>query len=417
VAQFAVSGLAAMLLLGVAAVYLFSHIARAEAIDDARTLTELVARSVVEPALNDGVMRGDPQALAQLDRAVRRGALGGDVVRVKLWSGDGTIVYSDERRLIGQRYPLQAAEVAAARTGEADAELSDLSSPENRFERQYGKLLEVYLPIRTPDGKRVLFEQYLEYSSVAASGRRVWREFAPALLAALVLLELVQLPLAWSLARRLRARDLERVELLQQAVDASDLERRRIAADLHDGLVQDLAGLAFELEAESKRGGDVGNAFHEAAESVRASVRQLRGLLVQIYPPSLQRAGLEAALADLLAPAAARGLKTTLHVDPGVLAPSVEALLYRGAQEALRNVVAHAEASSVDVRVERNGRRVSVIVADDGRGFDSDEAARRRTEGHLGLSLLSSLADDAGGTLSISRANGRGTRVCLEVPT
>ena len=81
---------------------------------------------------------------------------------------------------------------------------SDLSEPENRYERHRGKLLEVYLPVRTPGGRPLLFESYQPFAPVSASGRDIWREFAPTLLVALVLLWLLQLPLAWSFVRRLR---------------------------------------------------------------------------------------------------------------------------------------------------------------------------------------------------------------------
>jgi two-component system, NarL family, sensor kinase len=416
VAKFALSGLVVVALLGVAAVFVFIRIGRSEAVADARDLTALAGRGIVAPALTPGLLRGDPAAVRAVDRVVRRHVLEGAVVRVKIWRGDGTIVYSDEPRLVGTRYPLGADERYAIRTGAVDAEVSDLSRPENRFERSQKKLLEVYLPIRAPGGRRVLYEEYLRYSSVAASANRVWHDFAPVLIGALVLLELVQVPLAYSLARRLRDRQREREQLLQQAVDASDTERRRIAADLHDGLVQDLAGISFDLAAEAEHGGTAAETLRRAAAATRACVRQLRTLLVQIYPPSLRDAGLEAALTDLLAPAATRGLRTSLHVDAGHLPSETEELLFRGAQEALRNVVTHSRASAVDVSVQRRNGSVELIVSDDGRGFDPEEAARRRSGGHVGLDLLAALAQDAGGVLEVGPADSRGTSVRLEVP-
>ena len=91
--------------------------------------------------------------------------------------------------------------------------------PENRYERQFGKLLEVYLPIRQPSGNALLFEAYYRYEAVAASGRKVWRSFAPVALGALIVLELVQIPLAWSLAARLRHRQRERDERQHAQLD------------------------------------------------------------------------------------------------------------------------------------------------------------------------------------------------------
>ena len=75
-----------------------------------------------------------------------------------MWTPDGRIAYSDEPRLIGTRYALGEDEQQALATGDAEAEVADLSKPENRFERDEGSLLEVYLPIRTPGGRQALFE-------------------------------------------------------------------------------------------------------------------------------------------------------------------------------------------------------------------------------------------------------------------
>ena len=82
---------------------------------------------------------------------------------------DGRVVYSDEPRLIGTRYALDDAKREVLRTGTTRAELSDLSGPENQFERGQGDLYEVYLPVRAPDGTQLLFETYQRRSAVAAT--------------------------------------------------------------------------------------------------------------------------------------------------------------------------------------------------------------------------------------------------------
>ena len=274
--------------------------------------------------------------------------------------------------------------------------------------------------MRTPAGRPLLFEAYQRFSSVAASARDIWLAFMPALIAALLVLYLVQLPLAASLARRLRRGSREREELLQRAVDASADERRRIAGDLHDGVVQDLAGLSFGLSAAAERTAATGEEDAAAelrggAEQARQSVRALRGLLVEIYPPSLRQAGLASALSDLVSRVAARGLET--HVDAPKeldLDPEDEALLFRVAQESVRNAVAHAGAHRLKVVVSQNAERTGLTVADDGRGFDP--AAVGAGEGHFGLALLRDLAHERGAKLSVDSAPGAGARVTIEVP-
>src|SRR4051794_26902211 len=247
VLQFALVGVVAVGIVGVATAVASRRVGQREATVDARTTTLIKAQNVVEPAIRNGLLTDQPAAVAKVDRAVTKSVLDRSLVRVKIWKRDGTIVYSDEPRLQGTTYELGDDELEAIDNGVIVAEVSDLSKPENRFERDRGKLLEVYLPIRTPSGNRLMFEAYYRYDAVAASGQRIWRSFAPISLAALLFLELVQIPLAWSLARRLRDRQRERERLLQQTIEASDLERRRIAADLHDGVVQDLAGVAYSL--------------------------------------------------------------------------------------------------------------------------------------------------------------------------
>jgi signal transduction histidine kinase len=423
VAQFALSGLVVVVVVGVAGAYVLRSLGTREAVRDARDLTELSGKSVVAPVLSRGVVTGDKRALVRLDRVVRERVLHDPVVRVKLWTAGGKIVYSDKRALIGSTYPLGSEEQTAFRDRRVRAELSDLTRPENRFERSYHKLLEVYLPVHVHGGGMLLYEQYLRYSSVLSGGHRVWTSFLPVLIGGLLLLALVQLPIAWSLARRLRERQREREALLMRAIDSSNLERRRIAADLHDGVVQNLAGLSFSLAAAAERLAPDGpeeatSTLRRAAAATRQTMRQLRSLLVEIYPPNLHVAGLEAALSDVVAPAVARGLDTHLDVSLDLrLTPEIEALVFRTAQEGVRNVLAHAQASRLDVRVAAKDHRVELIVEDDGRGFDPREAKQTRESGHFGISLLRDLAASADATLDVTSEPERGTVVRLEVPT
>ena len=422
VAKFAVGGLAALAAVGVGSYFLMRHIGTSEAIDNAKDVTRIVGRQIVEPRVTDGLLRERPSSIRSLDHVVRNNVLRRKIVRVKIWTAGGRIVYSDKHRLIGSRYELGADDLAVLRGGGVDAGLSDLSRPENRFERSQGEVMEVYLPIHAPSGRPLLFETYQRFSSIASSGSSIWRAFAPVLVGALLILALLQVPLAASMARRLRRGHAEREALLQRAIDSSDRERRRIAGDLHDGVVQDLAGTAFSLAAAAKRSNGGGNGstrevLERGALQTRQSVRQLRSLLVEIYPPSLRQAGLESALRDLLARVEERGVATRLDVAPAVdLSPEVEAVFFRVAQEAIRNAAAHAEPSAITVAVLSADGRASLTVADDGRGFPRPDAPDRGPTGHFGLQLMRDLARDADGELSVGSAPGRGTRIRLEVP-
>lgn len=423
VTHFALSGLLAVALVAVVALGLLRSSARTEALRDAQRLTRLAGRGIAEPALTPAVLRRDPAALQALDRVIRARVLGGEVVRVKIWRADGTIVYADDPRLIGERYALGDDELAVLRRDGIKAEISDLQRPENRFERRFHRLTEVYLGIASPDGGRLLFETYLRDSAITASGHRIWRTFVPILLGALLLLELTQVPLAASLARRLRRAQHEREVLLHAAVSASESERRRIARDLHDGVVQDLASVSFELGAAA-RGGDpaeTARATDAAAAQVRQSIRRLRSLVLDLYPDTLHRQGLEGALADLLAGAETRGLRTHLRVDDGEPpGPATEAVVFRTAQEALRNVVAHAQATEVDVALVRAGGGWTLTVRDDGRGTPVPVGAGAGGAAgevpHFGLRMLADLAAEHGGSLDVRSAPGAGTTLTLTLP-
>jgi signal transduction histidine kinase len=421
VALFALAGIIAVTIVGIATAIAARRVGTREATTDARTTTLIKAQNIVEPAVRNGLLTRQPAAVARIDRVVKKSVLDRSLVRVKIWTRDGEIVYSDEPQLGGTTYQLGEDELAAIDSGVIEAEVSDLTKPENRFERDRGKLLEVYLPIRTPSGERLLFEAYYLYDAVAASGNRIWRSFAPVTIGALIALELVQIPLAFSLARRLRTRQLERERLLRQAIDASDAERRRIASDLHDGVVQDLAGVAYQLSGSARQDGvaaGTATLLDDSATQVRESIKSLRSLLVDIYPPKLADAGLPAALGDLLATLPPRGIATRCDVD-GIeeeMPEQVIALIYRAAQEAIRNVVAHSHATNVSLTVTSRAGVATLDVVDDGDGFTPETAAARVEEGHLGLRGLDGLATAAGGRLDVQSTPGEGTRVHLEVP-
>jgi two-component system NarL family sensor kinase len=415
----ALAGVASVAVIGVV---LFVHLRSVgvhEAENEAEQQARLAAHGVVEPVITQELLDGDQAALDRLDRVVRSRVLGDPVVRVKIWTPDGRVVYADDKRLIGERFELDDEDKAVLANGGVDSGLSDLSAPENRFEPRGHDLLEVYVPIRGPGGQPLLYESYRRFSSITASGRRIASAILPALLGGLLLLEIANLLLARWFAERLRRGDRERAALLRRALDASDLERRRLAADLHDGVVQDLTAVSLSVSAASRKLAGVADAktvaeLSDSAESARQSVGTLRSMLIEVYPPNLAALGLPAALRDLVDQVVARGLDVDLEIDDDLSAsPGAEALLFRTVQEGLRNVATHAAAENVSVCVARDGNQAWAEVSDDGCGFDPDEEA---VEGHFGLRALSDLLGDAGGRLRVWSAPGEGTILRAEVP-
>ena len=421
--RFMVTSLVALVALAVAGLYLQRHLGENEAVRHARENADLIARGIVEPVLTDESLVAGTPDYARLDAVVRKRVLDDKVVRVKIWSPEGRVLYSDERRLVGKTFPLGDDDVAAITSGKTEADVSDLAKAENRYERDQGKLLQVYQGATAqPSGNRVLFELYEKFDEATADSRRLWESFAPPLVGAVLLLWLMQVPLAWRMAKRVQRGQEEREELLHKAVEASNIERRRVAADLHDGVVQQLAGTAYVLAAAEQRAdvappSETKAAFAECVTSLRQAIRHLRSLIVEIHPPNLRSEGLAAALSDLTANLASRGIETSLDVTERLQIDSgTEELLFRGAQEAVRNIVAHSQAKHATIRVTSDGVRAVLMVEDDGRGFSEEDRARRRKDGHLGLGLLEDLAADMGGSLTLESRPGDGTRMRLEVP-
>jgi signal transduction histidine kinase len=210
----------------------------------------------------------------------------------------------------------------------------------------------------------------------------------------------------------------ERVVLLNRALEASDAERRRIARDLHDSAVQDLAAVSFSLAGTSRRVAsegrrDLAKLLDEAAGATRQTMAGLRSLIVDIYPPNLHKEGIEAALADLCAAARSRGLSVEFQVTPGLsLSEQAAETVYRIAQEAVRNALRHSRARALTVSLIQKDGQVCLEVADDGRGFDGQLAT---ANGHFGLRLVSDLAREVGGNLEITSRPGQGAVVRLEM--
>jgi two-component system NarL family sensor kinase len=424
VIQVIAGALAVAIGVAVAGAFASRRVAERESVTDAAHTTDLITQQVVQPAITNGLVSGQPAALAALDRVVRRHVLSSSLVRVKLWTATGRILYSDEPRLIGQTFPLGSQERAALTQPAVHAEVSNLDRPENRFERGRGKLLEVYRPVWTPAGQPLLFETYSPYQQVTQRTGELWRGFAGITISSLLILVALLLPILWRLLNRISSAQSQREVLLQRAVDASEGERRRIAGTLHDGPVQELAATSFTVAGAAGKAADSGQPelaelLNAAAGGVRASSRGLRSLLVDIYPPSLTSAGLVPALTDLTEVLAARSIATKLSLAEDAAArlpPARQQLVFRIARECLRNVTRHSGARNVAVHLFREGHGTVLEIADDGTGFDPGPVLENPADGHFGLRILADVAANAGADLLLATAPGAGCRWRLEVP-
>jgi two-component system, NarL family, sensor kinase len=418
-----VVGFLALLVVLASGVVVIRQHGERHAIGEARSLTQLDAERV-QSKITDAMVSGtDPRSrrqLADLIEQIVQPNPAGPVVRVKIWKvqgGVGEIIYSDARPLIGMRDPLWSEQLEALQEGGAVAELSDLDRDEHRYEAGLGPLTEVYTRIETPGGRPLLFETYQSTTAIASTGREIAGRFTPVLVVTLLVTVAVEVGLASALIRRFRRVMREREELMEAAVEASFRERRIIAGDLHDGPVQEVAGLCLGLAAEAGAARDphTRDVLATAAERARSSVRTLRAAIVGVYPPNLEQMGLEAALSDLLARLPAQEI--TAHFDYDLdsdVEHRTSELLYRASQEAIRNVEKHAKASNVWVTVQRRNGEVTLCVQDDGRGGARLDG-QVQPSGRFGLAVLADILRDAGGALQVS-SDTTGTTVRVRTP-
>jgi len=223
-------------------------------------------------------------------------------------------------------------------------------------------------------------------------------------------------------ARERERSERARTELLGRMVFAQEDERRRIAREMHDQFGEQLTalGLRIRMLKEAAAGHDDLIDQIDALEQVAQQIdRDVDHLVWELRPTALDDLGLRAALANYIEDWSQRvGISAELHtagLDTGRLASEVETTLYRIAQEALNNIAKHARARRVEIILERRADHISLVVEDDGVGFDPAGAdGERRGFGLLGMQERAALV---GATLEIESTPGGGTTILVRMPT
>ena len=219
------------------------------------------------------------------------------------------------------------------------------------------------------------------------------------------------------------ARQQERERAITKVLEATQQERIRLAADLHDGPVQELTALSYGLERVDRRlqtqGRDAAlELLGEQKNHLIGVTRTLRSLLSELRPPALDEHGLAGAL-KLYGDAFAKQADVNVVVDAQVghrPAPEVETIVYRITQEALTNIAKHAQARHVRIELTAEEEGVDLTIRDDGVGFDPDQAARLLGEGHFGLVGMRERAEMGGGRLVLDSRPGHGTTISVALP-
>ncbi|NEW45830.1 sensor histidine kinase [Nocardia cyriacigeorgica] len=204
----------------------------------------------------------------------------------------------------------------------------------------------------------------------------------------------------------------ERASASASALAAQEGERQRIARELHDEIGQSLTVALLSMKRAADRApDDVVDVLHGAQETVRSCLDEVRGIARRLRPDVLDDLGLSSALAALCSEfASTAGITVTRDVDRNLprLAPDVELVCYRIAQESLTNIARHAEAGRVELSLRIHGSSLVLRVRDDGRGGVDDEGA-----GIRGMRERALLVD---ADLTIESPLGRGTEICLTIP-
>jgi two-component system NarL family sensor kinase len=198
--------------------------------------------------------------------------------------------------------------------------------------------------------------------------------------------------------------------LVAQLLSAEERARRELGQSLHDGPLQDLA--AVQLALGRVRDGDP-NAISAARETLAQTIRQLRHVVFDLYPPALEELGLEIALGNLAEEIRSRsGIAVSLTVAPAANGAH-DQLAFSLVRELLSNVERHAHASTVAISLGRVDGELVMIVRDNGIGIDPDRLEIARRAGHIGLASSIERVEALGGTFAIGRDDGTLVRATL----
>lgn len=224
----------------------------------------------------------------------------------------------------------------------------------------------------------------------------------------------------------IRVLSLKRQRALQESfsrrlIESQENERKRMAAELHDGLGQSLlvvknyAAMALK---EPKLPEKTQKHLHEISDGASTSIEEVRSIARALRPYQLDRFGLTKTLEDAAELAGQAGhinIATTVDNIDGLFSPDAEISIYRIVQEWLNNLVKHSHASNGRMSVRRDGGMLHMILEDDGDGFDYDAIMKRAATG-FGLANLNERIRLLGGSLKIETAPGKGTRLIVALP-
>jgi len=209
----------------------------------------------------------------------------------------------------------------------------------------------------------------------------------------------------------------QQVASLQAMINGQEMERTRIARDLHDGLGGIFSTVKMHYSTLNHETPQVINnpVYRKTMDLINNASDELRRVAHNMMPEVLLKVGLDEALKDLCSNISSGKLLKVTYQGYGMesrLSGATEIMLYRIIQELVNNIIKHAEATEAIIQINRQGNRLSLTIEDNGRGFDTNEAAKQRS---LGMSTVRSRVDYLNGHLSIDSRKDMGTTVMIDI--
>lgn len=417
------------------------HQIERNAVNRAASTTAFYVESILAAELHDWSRTGElsPALRHSLDDIFVAGPLHSNVVSFKLWGTDGRIVYSTVPTREGQRYPISE-HLAAALAGEVQADVTDLAADDELLERSHGDhLLEIYVPVRSPDGRVIAVAEFyhpMEHieREIRSTQQQSWLLVVGGAAAIfLFLYGLMQRASRTIIDQQRGLRDqlatlrstLKENELMRERISVAGAHTtalneqmlRRLAADLHDGPAQDLAFALMrfdELALPADAPGDT--AAIQAA--LRSSLDELRSICAGLGVPGIAELSTAETVRRAVRDIERRMcLPIAADIDDSLdAAPlAVKITAYRLVQESLTNCWRHALHEGISVKAARtpDGKLVCIEVSDRGPGFDAVAAAAK---GRLGLAFMRERVRLLGGHFEVATAPGLGTTIRAWMP-
>lgn len=398
---------------------------------NAGATTALYVDSIIAPILPDLTRstKLDDSIERTLDETLGQGALGKRLVSFRLWTKDGTIIYSNDKRLVNMVVPPGESRKRAF-AGQLVAHFKEAGDPESDAERALGEpLLEIYNPVLQPwSGEVVAVAEFYERAvdlekSLARARLRSWIVVIAVASAFFAILSTIVLK-----GSRMIRRQLNEIEDLahrvqkgsQRTVALNERLLRKIGADLHDGPAQLIAYAALRVDSEKLLSDQTSRNEREAeTATIKASldeaIRDIRNICRGLVLPDIETLPIEDVVGRAIehhqSRAGTRIMTSIEDVEAKVGVP-LKICAYRFVQEGLNNSWRHAASVEQSVTLRQEGTEIVATVSDKGRGFSFDEVG----PDCIGLSGLKERIESLGGRFEVE-TSARGTQLTMRLNT